>query len=279
MEVTQVAAKALLGGALVVGFALLAETLSPKRFAGVFAAAPSVALASLVMTVVFDGSADARRACLGMSVGAVGFAVYALLAPPTMRRLGPLRGSVTALVAWFVAVAALLPLALLLPAAKAASGSVFASAVGASPAWLRPKRGRAPRLHLDAGKIGEASVREMVVRFGFGAATSALAGVVSVLAGPSIGGVFLAFPAILLASLTLVADEEGRGKARDEARGAAAGALGLIAFAVVGAVLFSHEVSALAFVMMSLAWILTGVGSYLLAWRAGYGADEPQPRT
>lgn len=68
-----------------------------------------------------------------------------------------------------------------LPAAKAASGSVFASAVGASPARWRPKRGRAPRLHLDAGKLGEASVREMVVRFGFGAATSALAGVVSVL--------------------------------------------------------------------------------------------------
>jgi hypothetical protein len=34
------------GGALVVAFALLSETLKPKRFAGLFSAAPAVALAA-----------------------------------------------------------------------------------------------------------------------------------------------------------------------------------------------------------------------------------------
>ena len=57
---------------------------------------------------------------------------------------------------------------------------------------------------------------------------------------PYSGGVFLAVWAILLASLTLLADEEGQAAARDDARGATAGAVGLIGFAVVGAVLFSR---------------------------------------
>jgi hypothetical protein len=55
---------------------------------------------------------------------------------------------------------------------------------------------------------------------------SAVAGVISAVAGPRAGGVFLAFPAILLASLTLVAKEEGPARARDDARGAIFGTLG-----------------------------------------------------
>jgi len=276
LDAAEVSAKTALGGCLVVVFALLAQTLSPKRFAGVFAAAPSVALASLAMTGTFDGSADARRACCGMAAGALGFMVYAVVAPAAMRRLGTLRGSVMSLASWLVVTAALLPLVASLPVAKAANGSVFASAVGAWPARTETTDARRPRLRFQPSKIGEASVREMSVRFGFGAATSALAGVVSVLAGPTVGGVFLAFPAILLASLTLIAHEEGRSKASDDARGAAAGALGLLAFAAVGCGLFTAQFPVSVFVEASLAWALAGIGAYLIAWRAGYGADECQ---
>ncbi len=88
-EILQVLAKAGLGGVLVVVFAVCAETLSPKRFAGVFAAAPSVALASLLVTVLFKGAREAGSACTGMAAGAVGFVVYCLLAPGAMRRWGP----------------------------------------------------------------------------------------------------------------------------------------------------------------------------------------------
>jgi uncharacterized membrane protein (GlpM family) len=278
VDVAEVAAKTLLGGCLVVAFAILAQTLSPKRFAGVFAAAPSVALASLAMTDAFDGATDARRSCVGMAAGAVGFIVYALIAPSAMQRLGTLRGSVLSLTGWFAVTAAVLPLVALLPAAKAANGSVLASVAGAS---VRRAKGRAaprPHLRFDAAKAKEASARDIVVRFAFGAGTSALAGVVSLLAGPTVGGVFLAFPSILLASLTLIADEEGRSKARDDARGAAAGALGLLCFAAVGVWLFTEQPPLLAFVAASLAWVVAGVGSFLVAWRAGYGADERQQR-
>ena len=88
-------------------------------------------------------------------------------------------------------------------------------------------------IHAEAGKLRTPPPRDWIIRFVFGAGVSAVAGVVSEIAGPRVGGVFLAFPAILLASLTLVAKEEGVKQARDDARGAAFGTIGLLAFAVV----------------------------------------------
>lgn len=44
--------RVMVGGVVVSGFALLGDLLKPKRCAGLFGAAPSVALATLVLTVV-----------------------------------------------------------------------------------------------------------------------------------------------------------------------------------------------------------------------------------
>jgi uncharacterized membrane protein (GlpM family) len=82
-------------------------------------------------------------------------------------------------------------------------------------------------------KLRKPPARDWVIRFAFGAGVSALAAVVTKVWGPAVGGLFLAFPAILLASLTLVAKEEGGHRAREDARGAALGALGLIGFGIV----------------------------------------------
>jgi uncharacterized membrane protein (GlpM family) len=84
-----------------------------------------------------------------------------------------------------------------------------------------------------AGKLRGTPARDWLIRFAFGAGVSALAGIITKVWGPTIGGLFLSFPAILLASLTLVAKEEGGHRAREDARGATLGALGLIAFGVV----------------------------------------------
>lgn len=275
LDAVDVAGKGLLGGTLVVAFALLAETLTPKRFAGVFAAAPSVALASLFVTTLHKGPDDAKRDCVGMIAGAIGFVAYALIAPAAMRRLGSLKGSAAALLGWAAVTGAALPLVVLLPAAKSATtGAVLGSGSGAP----LPREGTRPPLKCDLGKAKDVSGKDLAIRFGFGAGTSVLAGMVSLLAGPTIAGVFLAFPAILLASLTLVADEDGRSKARDDARGAAAGALGLIAFAAVGATLFVSGPSPAAFVAATAAWVLVALGAFLIAWRIGAGADEDQGR-
>jgi hypothetical protein len=65
-------------------------------------------------------------------------------------------------------------------------------------------------IQAESNKLGKPPARDWFIRFGFGAAVSAVASVIAAVAGPRAGGVFLAFPAILLASLTLVAKEEGR---------------------------------------------------------------------
>lgn len=100
--------KALAGGLLVVAFAVLAETITPKRLAGVLSAAPSVALGSLVVTVAMKGSGDARLAAVGMTAGALAFTGYCLVAVPALTRLGAVRGSAAALVVWFALAFALL---------------------------------------------------------------------------------------------------------------------------------------------------------------------------
>jgi uncharacterized membrane protein (GlpM family) len=260
----EIVLKTVLGGALVLVFALIAETLSPKRFAGILSAAPSVALASLLMTVTFKGPLDARRACAGMVAGAVGFVAYCALAPSTLRRFGTLRGAALALVGWVVVSAAVFPGSASLPAAHAA---------GAAPAASRRAEPRRPALRCEPGKVREATPKDAGIRFAFGAGTSAAAGLISV-ASPVIGGVFLAFPAILLASLTLIADEEGQAAARDDARGAAAGAVGLAAFAATGSALFHRWPTPAAFVCASLAWLLAAAVCYGVACAVGAGADE-----
>ncbi|TXK33942.1 DUF3147 family protein [Nonomuraea sp. C10] len=87
-------------------------------------------------------------------------------------------------------------------------------------------------IRLRPSKLRETPVRGLVVRFVFGAFVSVVAGVVGHVWGPVAGGVFLAFPAILGATLTLIEEEEHRrDPAEQDARGAVLGATGMIAFA------------------------------------------------
>jgi hypothetical protein len=67
------------GGAVVSGFALLGDILKPKSFAGLFGAAPSVAIATLVLTVSTQGKVYASLEARSMLFGAVAFFFYALL--------------------------------------------------------------------------------------------------------------------------------------------------------------------------------------------------------
>jgi len=69
----------IVGGAVVSGFALLGDILKPKSFAGLFGAAPSVAIATLVLTVSTQGKVYASLEARSMLFGAVAFFFYALL--------------------------------------------------------------------------------------------------------------------------------------------------------------------------------------------------------
>ncbi len=65
------------GGIMVTFFAFLADLLKPKSFAGLFGAAPSVALATLGLTIYTDGKSYAALEARSMIVGAFGFFLYA----------------------------------------------------------------------------------------------------------------------------------------------------------------------------------------------------------
>jgi hypothetical protein len=65
-------------GLVVSGFAVLGTALRPKSFAGVFGAAPAVALASLVFIYVGEGADHVAQAGRSMMAGGVALAAYSL---------------------------------------------------------------------------------------------------------------------------------------------------------------------------------------------------------
>ena len=73
----QLLVRGVAGGIIVSGFALLGDVLKPKSFAGLFGAAPSVALASLALAFHSDGAVFVAAEAHSMVAGAIGFAVYA----------------------------------------------------------------------------------------------------------------------------------------------------------------------------------------------------------
>jgi uncharacterized membrane protein (GlpM family) len=69
----------LVGGLVVSFFAVLGDGLKPKSFAGLFGAAPSVALATLGLTILANGKNYAAIEARSMVVGACAFFVYCCL--------------------------------------------------------------------------------------------------------------------------------------------------------------------------------------------------------
>ncbi len=73
----QIIIRFLVGGVVVSTFALIGDLLKPKSFAGLFGAAPSVALATLGLTVATDGARYAGNEARSMMAGSIAFLVYA----------------------------------------------------------------------------------------------------------------------------------------------------------------------------------------------------------
>lgn len=83
----------LIGGIVVSAFAVLGDLFKPKSFAGIFGAAPSVALATISLTVVKNGQAYAAVEARSMILGAIAFILYAYVVARML-----LRGKQSALV-------------------------------------------------------------------------------------------------------------------------------------------------------------------------------------
>jgi hypothetical protein len=76
----------LIGGVVVSAFAVLGDLLKPKSFAGLFGAAPSVALATLGLAVASEGRFYAATEARSMIGGAIAFFLYASCAGRLMMR-------------------------------------------------------------------------------------------------------------------------------------------------------------------------------------------------
>jgi Protein of unknown function (DUF3147) len=123
-------------------------------------------------------------------------------------------------------------------------------------------------VHFQTDTLHEAKWHEYASRFVLGGAITALAGIIAKEAGPAIGGLFLAFPAILTASLTLIEKHErerkahagvvGNHRARQAAAvdsiGAALGSLGLMVFAALTWVWLPRDTAWFVLPAATLAW-------------------------
>jgi len=83
---TQLLVRFLIGGLVVSIFAVVGDLLKPKSFAGLFGAAPSVALATLGLTVAREGPFYAATEAHSMMAGAIAFFVYASFVSWSMMR-------------------------------------------------------------------------------------------------------------------------------------------------------------------------------------------------
>jgi hypothetical protein len=121
-----------------------------------------------------------------------------------------------------------------------------------------------PSVHL--GRIRKLRPRELVIRFVIGALVSLVSGLVGLAFGMRAGGIFLASPAILAASLTLIEAQEDSPEAREDARGALAGGAAMGAFAAVAALTLGHMGLVAALLLASASWLAVALGLYAAAW-------------
>lgn len=124
----------------------------------------------------------------------------------------------------------------------------------------------AERPKAEPGKVRQVRRRDLGYRFLAGALTSIAAGGLTLGLGARVGGIMLAFPAILAASLTLIEEQEDSAEAREDARGAVMGGAALGAFAAVAAVALESMNPAIALALATVAWFAAAFLGYGIVW-------------
>jgi hypothetical protein len=110
---------------------------------------------------------------------------------------------------------------------------------------------------------------EVAIRFVFGALIAVIAGALGMVAGAKFGGMFLAFPAILPATLTLIEKKEDKTKAYLDMSGGAVGAMAMAGFAATAWLLLGR-ISGVAAILIALAvWVLLAVGLHVVVRVSG----------
>jgi hypothetical protein len=129
--------------------------------------------------------------------------------------------------------------------------------------------------------LRETTFSQYAIRFIFGGTCTVLAGLIAKRWGAGVGGLFLAFPAIFPAGASLIENHEKHNKARigrdgtnrgrmaagSDALGAALGALGLCAFAILSWRILVPHTAALVIAAATAMWLFVSVGLWELRKR------------
>jgi uncharacterized protein DUF3147 len=93
-----------IGGVVVSAFAIIGGLFKPTSFAGLFGAAPSVALATLGLAIAREGEGYASIECRSMMAGAIALGVYSLLVTILLMRLrlSALNATLSSTPIWFL---------------------------------------------------------------------------------------------------------------------------------------------------------------------------------
>ena len=128
-------------------------------------------------------------------------------------------------------------------------------------------------VHVKLAALHDTQWHEYLIRFVLGGAATALTGFIAKIYGPETGGLFLAFPAIFVASATLIEMHERKRKEKSglsgarrgkeaaalDASGAALGSLALVVFAIL-IWLAPQGWGAFTLVAAFIAWCAVAVG-------------------
>ena len=138
-------------------------------------------------------------------------------------------------------------------------------------------------MRFSPSSLREGRWYEYLIRFGLGGVATVFTGFISGRYGASVGGLFLALPAIFCASATLIEKHEirrkraaglaGRRRGQEaaalDAAGAGLGSVGMLAFAALFSILVEISVAA-AFIGASLAWLVVSVGAWFVRRKLRY---------
>ena len=130
-------------------------------------------------------------------------------------------------------------------------------------------------ISFSPSSLKEGRLYEYLIRFALGGAATVFTGLISSRCGASVGGLFLALPAIFCASATLIEKHEIRRKreagldgrrrgeeaAALESAGVVLGAFGMMAFAFTFALTVENSVPT-AFIGASLAWLVVSIAGW-----------------
>lgn len=101
---TEALARFLIGGLIVSAFAMVGGLFKPTSFAGLFGSGPSVALATLALTISKNGKPYASTECRSMMAGAAALCLYSILVSQLLIRfrISALKATLSAMLLWFL---------------------------------------------------------------------------------------------------------------------------------------------------------------------------------